>query len=88
MTDEGYYQALEAYDGTIIASHSNPRKFSDTHRQLSDEMIVLLAERDGVMGVVPYNRFLSMGVVTRRPEIESTLIDCGGCDRSCLSVNG
>jgi membrane dipeptidase len=47
------------YDGTIIASHSNPRSFRNTDRHLSDEMIRRLAERDGVMGIVMYNRFLS-----------------------------
>lgn len=54
-----FYQSLDRYAGPIIASHSNPRRFRDTDRHLSDDMIRRLAERDGVMGVVPYNRFLS-----------------------------
>ena len=58
MAEQAFYEALERYDGVIIASHSNPRRFKDTDRHLSDEMIRLLAERDGVMGIVPYNRFL------------------------------
>ncbi len=60
MAEEAYFQALEQYQGqAIIASHSNPRKFANTDRHLSDEMIRRLAERDGVIGIVPYNRFLS-----------------------------
>lgn len=59
MAEWSFLQALEAYEGAVIASHSNPRRFCNTDRHLSDEMIRLLAERDGVMGVVPYNRFLS-----------------------------
>jgi len=43
----------------LIASHSNPRRFKDSDRHLSDEMIRRLADRDGVMGVVLYNAFLS-----------------------------
>jgi membrane dipeptidase len=41
-----------------LASHSNPRHFVDGDRHLSDVMINRLAERDGVIGVVLYNRFL------------------------------
>jgi membrane dipeptidase len=37
--------------------HSNPGVFT-TSRGLSDEMIAVLAERGGVIGIVPYNRFL------------------------------
>ncbi len=59
MSEEAYLQAVERYEGTIIASHSNPRRFRNSDRHLSDLMIRLLAERDGVMGIVLYNRFLS-----------------------------
>ncbi|MEQ8678023.1 MAG: membrane dipeptidase [Aggregatilineales bacterium] len=58
MAEEAYFEALNIYEGPIIASHSNPRKFVDTDRHLSDEIIRSLAERDGVMGIVLYNRFL------------------------------
>lgn len=61
LAEESYYQALERYEGVIIASHSNPRRFLPTSRGLSDDMIRLLAERGGVIGVVPYNRFLKPG---------------------------
>jgi len=56
--EEAFLEALDRYDGPIIASHSNPRKFCDSDRHLSDDMIRRLAERDGVMGIVMYNRFL------------------------------
>lgn len=59
MAEQSYLEAVDAYEGVIIASHSNPRKFRNTDRHLSDDMIRRLAERDGVMGIVPYNRFLS-----------------------------
>lgn len=61
MAEESFYEAIDAFDGTIIASHSNPRKFCDTDRHLSDEMIQLLAERDGVMGINFANYFLKKG---------------------------
>jgi membrane dipeptidase len=59
LAEEACLQALDHYDGTIIASHSNPRTFRNTDRHLTDTMIRKLAERDGVMGIVLYNRFLS-----------------------------
>lgn len=59
LAEEACLQALDYYDGTIIASHSNPRTFRNTDRHLTDTMIRKLAERDGVMGIVVYNRFLS-----------------------------
>lgn len=59
MAEQAYLESLDRYEGVIIASHSNPRKFKDTDRHLTDEMIRRLAERDGVTGIVLYNRFLS-----------------------------
>jgi membrane dipeptidase len=59
LAEEACLQALDMYDGTIIASHSNPRKFRNTDRHLTDAMIRRLAERGGVMGIVTFNRFLS-----------------------------
>ncbi len=58
-TIQGYMEAVERYEGPIIASHSNPTASWDSHRNLTDEQIAALAERDGVIGVVLYNRFLS-----------------------------
>lgn len=59
LAEAAYLEAVDRYPGVIIASHSNPRRFCNTDRHLSDEMIRRLAERDGVMGIVAYNRFLS-----------------------------
>ncbi|HRE47975.1 MAG TPA: membrane dipeptidase [Aggregatilineales bacterium] len=58
MAEEAYLQAVDRYEGQIIASHSNPRRFCESDRHLSDDMVRRLAERDGVMGVVMYNRFM------------------------------
>jgi membrane dipeptidase len=58
LAEEAYYQALDHFGGVVVATHANPRKFLPTSRGLSDDMIRILAERGGVVGVVPYNRFL------------------------------
>jgi membrane dipeptidase len=59
LAEDACLAALDHYEGIIIASHSNPRRFRDTDRHLTDDTVRRLAERDGVMGIVPYNRFLS-----------------------------
>lgn len=61
MAEEAFFQAVERYDGAIIASHSNPRHFVDGDRHLSDDMIRAIVARDGVVGQVPFNAFLVRG---------------------------
>jgi membrane dipeptidase len=61
MAEETFYQSLDAYQGTVIASHSNCRCYVNTDRQLSDDMIKRLIERQAVIGTVLYNRFLTGG---------------------------
>lgn len=58
MSETAAEAALERFDGALIASHSNPRYFHDDPRCLSDAQIRRLAERDGVIGLMMYNRFL------------------------------
>ena len=71
MAEEAFMEALDVYEGqAVFASHSNPRRFVDTDRHLSDEMIRRLVERDGVMGVVLYNYFLSREWYNGRPRHE------------------
>lgn len=61
MAEESFWQALDLFDGPVIASHSNCRALAPGPREdrhLSDAMIKALIERDGVIGTVLYNRFL------------------------------
>jgi membrane dipeptidase len=64
MNEASALQALDRYAGPIIASHANARsriKDSEGERQLTDLTIRRLIERDGIIGVIPYNRFLLRG---------------------------
>ena len=61
MDEAAAQQALDYYPGRIIASHANAKdllKRADSNRQLSDRIIQGIIERDGVIGVVPFNQFL------------------------------
>lgn len=51
LPDRAYFQALERYEGPVIASSSVLQTFSGTQHGLSDAMIRDLAERDGVLGL-------------------------------------
>lgn len=58
-SDQTFYDALDHFDGVALASHSNPRAFCPGgERCPTDEMIALLAERGGVIGVTLYNAYL------------------------------
>jgi membrane dipeptidase len=58
MAERAALEALERFEGTLMASHSNPQSVVPGDRQLSDALIVGIAERGGVIGIVPYNGFL------------------------------
>lgn len=62
MSDESALEALDRFPGVVVCSHANPRALlkapARPERHLSDEAIRRLAERGGVIGVVPFNRFL------------------------------
>ena len=50
LTDQAHWELLEIYDGPICASHHNCRVLTPGQRQLTDDMIHSIAERDGVIG--------------------------------------
>jgi membrane dipeptidase len=57
-------QALDIYPGSVIASHANAAAIVsgyDGNRLLSDAVIRALVKRDGIIGVVPFCRFLDAG---------------------------
>lgn len=64
MNEQSVLQALDAYSGTVIASHANARallKGFPGERHLTDIAIRRLAEHGGVVGVLPFNKFLLPG---------------------------
>ena len=64
MDEKAVFQSLDSYEGRIIASHANAKsllKGTQSNRFLSDEVIANLIERNGIIGVVPFNRFLING---------------------------
>ena len=50
LTDEAHWELLSCYDGPHCASHHNCRALTPGQRQLTDDMILSIAERGGVIG--------------------------------------
>ena len=58
LSDAGFYDVLKHTTKPFVASHSNARSICDVARNMSDDMILKLAERKGVMGINFYGDFL------------------------------
>jgi membrane dipeptidase len=64
MDQAAAYESLDRYEGPVMATHANCAallKGVDTNRHLPDPVIEGLIERDGVIGLVPFNSFLKVG---------------------------
>ncbi len=49
-SDQAFWEALEHYEGLVLASHNNCRALVPHQRQFSDEQLRAILERDGVIG--------------------------------------
>ena len=62
LSHAGYATAKDAIEiskKSVAFTHSNPRAMCDSRRNVPDELIKALAEKGGVIGVVPSGSFLS-----------------------------
>jgi membrane dipeptidase len=51
FSDTAFWQALECFGGSVLASHNNCRALVPHQRQFSDEQLREIIQRDGVVGV-------------------------------------
>jgi membrane dipeptidase len=59
LAERAFWEALEVFDGPVIASHNNCRALVPGDRQFTDEQIKALADRDAVIGVALDNWMLN-----------------------------
>jgi len=57
--DETFWDVIRITDSPIVASHSCCRALSDHHRNMSDDMLMALAENGGVIGINYAPEFLN-----------------------------
>ena len=50
ISDESFFEAVDLYDGPVLASHQNCRALVPGQRQFSDEQLRIVIERGGVIG--------------------------------------
>jgi membrane dipeptidase len=58
LSDEGFWDVIDVATRPIIASHSNCRALAKSMRNLTDEQIVAIAEKGGVVGMNSINKFV------------------------------
>ena len=59
LSDEGFYDVARAAKKPFVASHSNARAICPHPRNLTDDMIRILADKGGIMGLNYYPPFVT-----------------------------
>lgn len=86
LSDGGFYDVAELVKGPFVASHSNCRELAPATRNLTDDMIRVLAEHGGVAGINFYPPFLNADSVDKVSRIEKMcehvkhLVNVGGIE--------
>jgi membrane dipeptidase len=74
VTDDTFFQAIEISKAPMIASHSCCRRFTPGfERNMTDEMITLLAEKGGVIQIAYAPGFLSEAAQKQSTEVWATM---------------
>ncbi len=61
LNEKCFWDAINLTKLTPIATHSNARALTNHPRNLTDEQLLAISTRGGVIGIVLYNNFLKIG---------------------------
>ncbi|OGD11508.1 MAG: hypothetical protein A2W20_09520 [Candidatus Aminicenantes bacterium RBG_16_66_30] len=88
--DETFADVLRLSKAPVVASHSCARALASHHRNLSDDMLKTLAEKNGVVGINFWPGFLQDGYEAKQTAIfEKTAADHGlPADRAAIFLAG
>lgn len=59
ISDQGFWQVLETSTAPVFASHSSVRALHDHPRNLTDDMIKAIAQKDGIVGITWFPEYCS-----------------------------
>jgi membrane dipeptidase len=78
MDEPAVLETLDRYSGQLVATHANCLALMpeyEYNRLLSDRVIHGILERDGMIGVVPFNTFLKDGWLIEKSDREEVSLD-------------
>jgi len=75
LSDEAFWQALDHFDGHVLASHNNCRALVPHQRQFDDQQIRAIIERGGVVGAAFDNWMIRPSWVRGAKDNERVLIE-------------
>lgn len=70
IAPNGFYQAIDEYQGPILVTHANARSICDHPRNLSDSQLKSLAESGGVIGLNQVSDFVKKD---KKPDLDDFL---------------
>ena len=74
-SDQAFWEALEHYEGLVLASHNNCRALVPHQRQFSDAQLRAIFERDGVIGAAFDAWMLQPGWISGQSTNEEVTLD-------------
>ena len=85
LADQAFWEAVEAFDGPVLASHNNCRALVSGGRQFTDDQLKAVIERGGVIGAALDAWMLYEGWVKERtqPEVVSLEAVADHIDHVC-----
>ena len=87
LSDGGFYDVAKYSEKPFVASHSNARAISNHPRNLTDDMIRILAQKGGIMGINFEKHFLGHNELSRVEDMVAHIThirNVGGID--CISI--
>jgi membrane dipeptidase len=81
MPDGAIGEVAERHPGMLVASHANPRRHVASARHLPDFAVKLIAERDGVVGVIPAKWMLPENTLDSVCDAIETVAEVAGSAR-------
>lgn len=74
LSDQSFWEALDIYNGPILASHHNCRSLVPADRQLTDDQIKVLIERNAVIGAAFDNWMINPGWVIGESDPQTVVL--------------
>jgi membrane dipeptidase len=75
LSDQAFWEAIDCFEGTVLASHNNCRALVPHQRQFDNKQIYAVIERNGVIGVALDNWMLRPGWTRGAKENERVTLE-------------